>query len=123
MPTRIPAVSSWNSAVRSLFLAALLFPAGLHAQSTSTVETLLRLRQQARVAHVLGDAHLLTKGFSRDYQELNRGSWSRPRREEAERRFSRYFASVRFLEWEDVRPPIVSVSPDSQWAEIIVDKR
>jgi hypothetical protein len=109
--------------VRRLFLAALLVPAGLQAQSTSTVETLLRLRQQARVAHVLGDARLLTEGFSSNYRELNHGSWSRPTREEAERRFSRYFASVRFLEWEDVRPPIVSVSPDSQWAEILVNKR
>jgi hypothetical protein len=104
-----------------VLLLVTLAPAAAEAQSP--LERLLRLRYDGRVAHVLADPDLFNRGFSSDFRDVNRGRISRSTPAERRRRFGEYFRSVRFLEWDDVRPPVVTLSPAGDWAEVIVEKR
>ena len=38
-------------------------------------------------------------------------------------RFKSYFATFKFKEWENIRPPVISVSKDGSMATIAVQKR
>lgn len=88
------------------------------------VEALLRLHHKQRVAHVLGEADLLVASLHSGFTEVSGGSVDRPSRASLRGRFADYFGSVRFLEWEDVHPPLVRLaSPGGAWAEVIVQKR
>ena len=104
-----------------VLLLAMLAPATAPAQSP--LEQLLRLRYDGRVAHVLADPDLFNRDFSPDFTDVNRGKISRSTPAERRRRFGEYFRSVRFLEWDDVRPPVITLSSAGDWAEVIVEKR
>jgi hypothetical protein len=93
------------------------------AAQEADIDALLRLHHLQRVAHVLGDARLLTAPFAAGFVEVSDGRISMPSPAAAQARFERYLAGVRFLEWEDVRPPRIRISPHGDWAEVIVQKR
>ncbi len=103
-------------------LAALLLAGGAAADD-SAVEVLLRLHHEQRAAHALGDAPRLVGQLAPDFREIAGGRVRSPGLEAVRERFERYFAAVRFLEWEDVRPPRIALSPDGRWAEVVVEKR
>jgi hypothetical protein len=118
----IPVPSAVGTAA-GLGLTALLASAAPAQSRPDPVEELLRLHHQQRVAHVLGDAALLTMPHAPGFTSVNRGTIERPSREESRAMFQSYFSAVRFLEWEDVRPPVIRVSPSGDWAETVVSKR
>jgi len=117
-----PGPPTWVSVVLSAALAASVTSAARGVQD-DPVEELLRLHHLQRVAHVLGDAHALAETSAPQYVELNRGRVTTRTPEELRERFTSYFSAVRFLEWEDVHPPRIRLSPDGEWAEMIVEKR
>ncbi len=84
---------------------------------------LLRLHDLQREAHISKQAQLLTGTFADTFYSIARGRVTTPTRAESDARLSAYFAQSTFLEWDDIAPPIVSVSPDGQMAYIIVQKR
>jgi len=86
-------------------------------------EGLLKAHAVGRRSHYLADADLLTASLADDYREVNRGRISTPTAAQLRQRFAGYFGSVRFLEWEDVRPPLVSLAPSGDWGEVVVEKR
>lgn len=86
-------------------------------------ERLLRQHYNARVAHVLDDVKLLVHGSADLVTEVNRGKVSIGTPAQSERRLSAYFAAVDFLEWDDIKPPIINVSRDGTWASVVVQKR
>lgn len=91
--------------------------------SGEAVEALLRLHHEQRVAHVLGDADLLVETLARGFVEVRGGEVASPTRAALLERFGRYFRGSQFLEWDNVRPPRIRLSPDGAFAEIIVQKR
>lgn len=106
-----------------LCLLAFLAAAPSAAAQDAAVEALLRRHHEQRVAHVLGDARMLTEPFLPGLLEIGRGRVDSPSADAARARFDAYLSSVRFLEWEDVRPPRIRISPGGDWAEMIVEKR
>lgn len=132
-------VSCWNAAGIALIFAALsAFPPQLGGQnpppanrgaedrspsSDQATEEILKAHAIGRRAHVLADPDLLVSLVPGRHLEVNAGRISNPTAEEFRRRFAGYFGSVRFLEWEDVRPPLVSVAPSGDWGEVVVEKR
>ncbi|MGD2071156.1 MAG: hypothetical protein PVI57_20985 [Gemmatimonadota bacterium] len=112
----------WRCALAVAGITA-LFGSGPARAQTPATERLLQLHHQQRVAHVLGDADLLSDLFADTLMQIDGGAAGAVRRDSARARFARYFAAQRFLEWEDVRPPSIRVSPDAAWAEVIVEKR
>lgn len=112
---------AWRRAGLSLFLTIAL-ASGAPAQDPA-VEALLRLHHAQRVAHVLGDAALLAGMFAEPLVEVADGRVARVTRDAARARFGAYFEAVRFLEWEDLRPPRIRLAPAGGWAEVVVEKR
>jgi hypothetical protein len=114
-----------NSTIAPALLLALTATATASAGAVqdNPVEELLRLHHRQRVAHVLADARALAESFDTAFVELNRGSVGSRTPDELRERFTAYFAGARFLEWEDVRPPRIRLSPDGRWADVIVEKR
>lgn len=117
-----PRVRSLRSSPAVAGITALLACGPAGAQ-TPAAERLLQLHHRERVAHVLGDADLLGALFTDALIQIDGGAVGSVPRDSARARFARYFAAQRFLEWEDVRPPLIRVSPGGSWAEVIVEKR
>lgn len=84
---------------------------------------LLRLQDAQRRAHLEGDADLLVSMFAEDFTEIARGEVTRPTREESRARFQAYFDRANLLAWEDVTPPVITISDDGSMAHVIVRKR
>lgn len=110
---------------RALLVTGIIVLLGSDAARAQTpaIERLLQLHHRQRVAHVLGDAGLLSDLFADTLIQIDGGAVGAVPHDSARARFARYFAGQRFLEWEDVRPPSIRVSPDEAWAEVIVEKR
>lgn len=106
----------------ALVAAASLVPTAAATQD-GALEGLLRLHHEQRVAHVLDDADLLSGALAAGFVEVGRGRVTVPSRGTARHRFADYLGGVRFLEWDDVRPPRIRLSPDGAWSEVIVEKR
>ncbi|HMB90910.1 MAG TPA: nuclear transport factor 2 family protein [Rhodothermales bacterium] len=105
-----------------LTLCLLLF-CGCATSQEADVERLLALHEQQRTAHLNYDAELFAAMFHDPITQLNHGRISQQSRQETIERFGGYFGSVRFLEWEDIDPPVVRVSEDGSMAYVIVHKR
>lgn len=84
---------------------------------------LLRLHRQQRTAHLTYDAELFTEMFAENLIQVQRGATISRTKAENLARFRSYFASFKFQEWEDIKPPAVKVSKDGSMATIIVQKR
>ena len=89
----------------------------------SALEELLQLHHRHRVSHVTGDAASLAATLADPFLDVGRGRVDRRTRQEAADRFEAYFAASTFLEWEDVRPPVVRMSSDRSQAIVHVEKR
>ena len=89
----------------------------------SPLEELLQLHHRHRVSHVTGDAASLAATLAEPFLDVGRGRVDLRTRQEAADRFDAYFAASAFLEWEDVRPPVVRMSSDQSLAIVHVEKR
>lgn len=103
--------------------AMLATPANGQQSREEVREHLLRQHYRARVAHVLDDVKLMVRGSADSVTEVNRGNVSIGTPARSARRFSAYFAAVDFLEWDDIKPPIIHFSRDGTWASVVVQKR
>jgi len=77
---------------------------------------LLELHEQDRQAHLRGDAELLASAVAEVLIDSSRGGIQRSSRDEFRERFAGYFRRVRYARWDDVDPPVVSVSADGSQA-------
>lgn len=84
---------------------------------------LLELHRQGRVAHFQRDANLLVSGFAEDFASISNGKIQTPTRQASLDRFTNYFRNSRFLEWDDIVPPVIRVSNDATMGFVIVNKR
>jgi len=84
---------------------------------------LMRLQQQARVAHLTRDAKLLVSTFADDFTSISGGKISQPTREASLTRLQKYLDSSTFIEWDDIRPPVIRVSDDATLGFVLVHKK
>lgn len=123
----VHAVSRCQLIVAAVALVAVASTAApAHAQlppRDAAIEELLELHARHHTAHLLGSADLMVGSFADTVVELRDGHVSALPREALRERFARYFAAVRFLEWDAIEPPRIALSPDGAWAEMLVSKR
>lgn len=84
---------------------------------------LLRLHEQQKTAHLTYDAELFIEMFAENLTQLQRGNATSRTKAENLVRFKSYFSGYKFLEWEDIRPPVISISKDGTMATKVVQKR
>ena len=84
---------------------------------------LLRLHKQHQTAHLTYNAELFVESFAENVTQLQRGYVATKNRVQNRARFKKYFANYKFIEWEDIKPPIVKISKDGSLATVIVEKR
>jgi hypothetical protein len=84
---------------------------------------LLRLHELAQTAHLGKRADLLVASFADSFLNISRGVVTLRPPEESRVRLQAYFDRSTFLEWADLAPPIIRISPDGQMAYVIVQKR
>lgn len=75
-----------------------------------------------REAHMDRNVELLLSLQADDFVLIDAGEVLRPTRAEQAERFGAYFASVRFLKWDDLAPPSIRVSADGTLATVVVRK-
>jgi hypothetical protein len=84
---------------------------------------LLRLHALAQTAHLEKRADLLVATFADSFLDISRGSVTVRTPAESRTRFQAYFDRSSFLEWADVAPPLIRISPDGRMAYVVVQKR
>ena len=84
---------------------------------------LLRLHDLAQTAHLDKRPDLLVASFADSFLNISRGAVTVRTPAESRARFQAYFDRSTFLEWADLAPPLIRVSPDGQMAYVIVQKR
>ena len=84
---------------------------------------LLRLHKQHQTAHLTYDAELFVSSFAENLPQITRGEVSTLSKAENLARIKQYFSSYKFLEWEDIKPPIIKISKDGSMATKVVEKR
>jgi hypothetical protein len=84
---------------------------------------LLRLHELAQAAHLDKRPDLLVASFADSLLNISRGAVTVRTPSESRARFQAYFDRSTFLEWADLAPPLIRISPDGQMAYVIVQKR
>jgi hypothetical protein len=87
------------------------------------INELLELHKLQRDAHFNRDAKLLVSIMDENFMEISNGKINSPKKEDMIKRFQSYFDSVTFMEWDDIKPPIVKISDDLTLAYMLVSKR
>ena len=74
---------------------------------------LLRLGEAARAAHLAYDAAALVEPHADGFVSVDAGQVHRPSKAQSLAMFQRYFGAVAFKAWDDIVPPVVTVSDDA----------
>jgi hypothetical protein len=85
--------------------------------------TLLRMHALAQTAHLDKRPDLMVASFADSFLNISRGAVTVRTPAENRARFQAYFDRSTFLEWADLAPPVIRISPDGQMAYVIVQKR
>lgn len=83
---------------------------------------LLRLHKEHQTAHLSYNAELFVESFAENVTQLQRGYIKTQDKAANLKRFKNYFANYKFIEWEDIKPPVIKISNDGTLATIIVEK-
>lgn len=84
---------------------------------------LLRMHEEQKTAHLTYNAELMVGDSPKRPITVQRGNVTKRTRAEDLARFKAYFGSFKFLEWEDIAPPVIRISKDGTMATKIVQKR
>lgn len=84
---------------------------------------LLKLHDQAKEAHLAYNAELFIELFAENLTQLQGGNVSTRSKAENLERFRNYFSTYKFIEWEDIKPPVIKISGDGTLATVLVEKR
>lgn len=85
-------------------------------------KAILALHNLQRDYHFRKDSVSFVNQLSKNFISVNKGIISHPEKSETLSRYHRYFSSVEFIRWDDVRDPIIEFSEDGTLAYAIVDK-
>ena len=115
-----------NKQIIFLFiLAVLVFGCGAKQVFNEEEErnAILALLQQERRAHFDRNTDLFVSEFTGNMLSVNKGKVTMAGPVENKRRISAYFASVEFIKWDDVAPPVIKFSKDGSLAYAVVEKQ
>ena len=87
------------------------------------LQELLRLHKQHQTAHLTYNAELFIETFADNLPQIRNGEILTRSKAENLKRIKGYFSSYKFLEWEDIEPPIIKISKDGTLATKMVRKR
>lgn len=87
----------------------------------SPTAALIAVHEIARVAHLKGDASLIASTIGDQLLFAEDGKIRTQTNAEVAKFFAGYFSRVRYSEWRDVNPPVVTVSPDGRMGWMAVD--
>lgn len=126
LPSVVKAIDSsgeWTLSFHTIKLnAADLKPLEIPPRIADMAE-LLRMHEEQKTAHLTYNAELMVGDSPERPTAVQRGSVVKRTRAEDLARFKAYFGSFKFLEWEDVVPPVIRISKDGTMATKIVQKR
>ena len=98
----------------------LLLLASAGAQTSKDEAAIIAGHEQARKAHLTGNADLLASGIAEKFFEAGRGKVTEKTREQVRRMFAEYFKVAKYSVWRDTFPPKVTISGDGKMAWMIV---
>ncbi len=112
----------------SLILAALAAAPSSAPRCSTGEEAAAGLRaahEMQRRAHLEGNAELMAPGMADQMVLVSNGELSVNPKEKTIAFFKTYFGRVKYLEWSDAAPAVVTVSPDGQigWMAVKVRAR
>jgi Domain of unknown function (DUF4440) len=105
--------------MRPTFVLSLLLASAAPQASTDEAAIIAR-HEQARKAHLTGDADMLVSGIAEKFIEAGRGKVTEKTREQVRRMFAEYFRVAKYSVWRDTFPPKVTISGDGKMAWMIV---
>src|SRR5262245_13852606 len=71
---------------------------------------LLKLHQQDRQAHFQTDVAMLLAHHPEEFISVRNGKIYRPKKADTRKAFTESFRGATYFEWDDLEPPIISVS-------------
>jgi hypothetical protein len=90
------------------------------AQQSNDEAAILAGHEQARRAHLTGNADLLAEGIADHFIEAGRGSVTEKTREQVRQQFAEYFKTASYSVWRDTYSPRVTISHDGKMAWMVV---
>jgi len=103
-----------------LALAALLLVSTACPAADLRAE-LLAVHEATRQAHLSGDAAPIAAAADHQLLLADGGAVRTQTRAQVAQHFTGYFSRVRYREWRDASPPVVTISPDGQLAWMAVE--
>ncbi len=85
-------------------------------------EALLRLNDEAKLAHFERNADRLTSQFADTIYSVSRGEVRVTALSQSKARYKSYFEKIRQLAWQDRSAPVITISNDATLATMIVKK-
>src|SRR4051794_26477784 len=89
------------------------------AQISNDEAAIIAGHENARKAHLTGNADLLAAGIADRFVEAGRGTVTEMTREQMRQRFTEYFKVAKYSVWRDTYPPKVRISADGKMAWMI----
>ena len=89
--------------------------------ATDARAELLSLHETTRQAHLRSDAAPIAATIGDQLLLAENGALRRQSNAEVAQFFTGYFKRVRYQEWRDVSPPVVTISPDGRMAWMAVE--
>jgi len=105
--------------MRPTFVLLLLL-ASAAPQTSNDEAAIIAGHEQARRAHLTGNADLLASGIAEKFIEAGRGKVAEKTRERVRQMFTEYFRVAKYSVWRDTFPPKVTISGDGKMAWMIV---
>lgn len=92
---------------------------------TDAKAELLSMHERTRQAHLQGDAAAMAGNIGEQLLMADNGTLRVQSKAEVEQFFTGYLKRVRYSEWRDASPPVVTVSPDGQmaWMAVAVEAK
>lgn len=105
-------------------LSILLFGCRHNRTDMAAEQTkILEMHRAQRAYHFNKDAEAFVDQLADDFISVNRGEVSMPSYDESRSRYQNYFNSVEFVQWDDIRDPVIRFSDDGSMAYTVVQKK
>ena len=104
---------------------AISLAASTTCPATDAKRDLLSLHEQTREAHLKGDAAAIAENIGEQLLMADNGTLRTQSNAEVAQFFTGYLKRVRYSEWRDASPPVVTISPDGNmaWMAVAVEAK
>lgn len=89
--------------------------------ATNAKAELLAMHERTRQAHLQGEGAAIAENIGDQLLMADNGTLRTQSKADVAQFFSGYLKRVRYSEWRDVSPPVVTISPDAQIAWMAVE--